>query len=96
MEEKEECDEKQMKEGRKIKTQRRGIYQGDKDPYFSKTVEYGCAATRAHYTSAVWSVSKDSNGDGLSQRCRCCYEVTKQLYSQEEKSLQNAVIESST
>lgn len=38
MEEKEGRDEEQMKEGGKIKTQGRGIYQGDKDPYFSKTV----------------------------------------------------------
>lgn len=65
-------------------TQGRGIYQGDKDPYFSKTVNDGQAAARAHYASAVWSVSKDSNGDELSQRCNCCCEVTKQLQSGRE------------
>lgn len=68
-----------MKEGGKIKTQGREIYQGDKNPYFSKTVKYGCTAARAHYASAVWSVSRDNNGNGLSQRCRCYCEVTKQL-----------------
>lgn len=35
MEEKEGRDEEQMKEGGKIKTQGRGIYQGDKDPFIS-------------------------------------------------------------